>query len=109
MSEYAITRGDIFGGLTAGVVALPLCLAFGVASGLGAASGLYGGIILGIVASLVGGTAVQVSGPTAPMTLISAGVVAANTLPTGEVKFSNVFAVFVLAGALQALFGISRL
>ena len=109
MSQYAITRGDIFGGLTAGVVALPLCLAFGVASGLGAASGLYGGIILGIVASLVGGTAVQVSGPTAPMTLISAGVVAANTLPTGEVKFSNVFAVFVLAGALQALFGISRL
>jgi sulfate permease, SulP family len=109
MSEYAITRGDIFGGLTAGVVALPLCLAFGVASGLGAAAGLYGGIILGIVASLVGGTAVQVSGPTAPMTLISAGVVAANTLPTGQVNLSSVFAVFFLAGALQAVFGIARL
>jgi SulP family sulfate permease len=109
MSQYAITRGDIFGGLTAGVVALPLCLAFGVASGLGAASGLYGGIILGIVASLVGGTAVQVSGPTAPMTLISAGVVAANTLPTGEVNLSSVFAVFLLAGGLQAAFGIARL
>jgi sulfate permease, SulP family len=109
VSQYAITRGDIFGGLTAGVVALPLCLAFGVASGLGAAAGLYGGIILGIVASLVGGTAVQVSGPTAPMTLISASVVAANTLPTGQVNLSRVFAVFVLAGALQALFGIARL
>ena len=108
MSQYAITRGDIFGGLTAGVVALPLCLAFGVASGLGAAAGLYGGIILGIVASLVGGTPVQVSGPTAPMTLISAGVVAANTLPTGEVNLSDVFAVFVVAGALQALLGIAR-
>lgn len=109
MSQFAITRGDIFGGLTAGVVALPLCLAFGVASGLGAAAGPYGGIILGIVASLVGGTPVQVSGPTAPMTLVSAGVVAANTLPTGEVNLSDVFGVFVLAGALQALFGIARL
>ena len=109
MSQYAITRGDIFGGLTAGVVALPLCLAFGVASGLGPAAGLYGGIILGIAASLLGGTPVQVSGPTAPMTLISAGVVAANTLQTGEVNLSNVFGVFVLAGALQALFGIARL
>ena len=108
-SQFTITRGDIFGGLTAGVVALPLCLAFGVASGLGAASGLYGGIILGIAASLLGGTAVQVSGPTAPMTLIAAGVVAANTLPTGQVNLSNVFAVFLLAGALQALFGIARL
>ncbi len=108
-SQFAITRGDIFGGLTAGVVALPLCLAFGVASGLGAAAGLYGGIILGIVASLAGGTPVQVSGPTAPMTLISAGVVAANTLPTGQVNFSSIFAVFLLAGALQAVFGIARL
>ena len=109
MSQYAITRGDIFGGLTAGVVALPLCLAFGVASGLGPAAGLYGGIILGIAASLLGGTPVQVSGPTAPMTLISAGVVAANTLQTGEVNLSNVFGVFVLAGALQVVFGIARL
>src|ERR1700730_7724891 len=109
MSQYAITRGDIFGGLTAGVVALPLCLAFGVASGLGPAAGLYGGIILGIVASLLGGTAVQVSGPTAPMTLISAGVVAANTLQTGDVNLSNVFGVCVVAGALQALCGIARL
>jgi sulfate permease, SulP family len=109
MSQYAVTRGDIFGGLTAGVVALPLCLAFGVASGLGPAAGLYGGIILGIAASLLGGTPVQVSGPTAPMTLISAGVVAANTLQTGEVNLSNVFGVFVLAGALQTMFGIARL
>ena len=109
MSQFAITRGDVFGGLTAGIVALPLCLAFGVASGLGAAAGLYGGIILGIVASLVGGTPAQISGPTAPMTLIAAGVVATNTLPTGQVNVSNVFAVFLVAGALQALFGVARL
>ncbi len=109
MSHFAIGRGDVFGGLTAGIVALPLCLAFGVASGLGAAAGLYGGIILGIVASLLGGTPAQISGPTAPMTLIAAGVVAANILPSGQVNVSNVFAVFIVAGALQALFGIAKL
>lgn len=108
-SKFKIRRGDVFGGLTAGIVALPLCLAFGVASGLGAEAGLYGGIILGIVASILGGTAVQVSGPTAPMTLISAGVVVANTLPTGDINLSHVFAVFLLAGALQASFGFMRL
>ena len=39
-------RGDFFGGLTAGIVALPLALAFGVSSGLGPSAGLYGAIIL---------------------------------------------------------------
>ncbi|MTH63835.1 SulP family inorganic anion transporter [Paracoccus shanxieyensis] len=108
-SRFAVTRGDIFGGLTAGIVALPLCLAFGVASGLGPTAGLYGGIILGIVASVLGGTAVQISGPTAPMTLVSAGIVAANISPTGEVNLSQIVGVFVLAGAFQVLFGILRL
>jgi SulP family sulfate permease len=106
---FAITRGDIFGGITAGIVALPLCLAFGVASGLGPAAGLYGGIILGIVAALLGGTPVQISGPTAPMTLIAASVVAANTSSNGEVQLALVVGIFCLAGALQVLFGIARL
>src|SRR5690606_27073752 len=49
-------RGDLFGGVTAGIVALPLALAFGVASGLGAEAGLYGAIAVGIIAALFGGT-----------------------------------------------------
>jgi SulP family sulfate permease len=65
-------RGDFFGGLTAGVVALPLALAFGVASGLGATAGLYGAIAVGLFASIFGGTPTQVSGPTGPMTVVSA-------------------------------------
>ena len=40
-------RGDVFGGLTAAVVMLPLSLAFGVASGLGAIAGLYGAVAVG--------------------------------------------------------------
>ena len=109
MSGFAVTRGDIFGGITAGIVALPLCLAFGVAAGLGPAAGLYGGIVLGIVAAVVGGTPVQISGPTAPMTLIAASIVAANTSSSGEVQLAPVVGVFCLAGALQILFGIARL
>jgi SulP family sulfate permease len=108
LSGFAVTRGDIFGGITAGIVALPLCLAFGVASGLGPAAGLYGGIILGIVAAVVGGTPVQISGPTAPMTLIAASIVAANTSSSGAMQLAPIVGIFCLACALQVLFGIAR-
>ncbi|MCC8957288.1 SulP family inorganic anion transporter [Bradyrhizobium sp. Pear77] len=107
--KFIPSRGDLFGGLSAGVVALPLCLALGALSGLGPEAGLYGAIVLGILASLFGGTPVLVSGPTAPMTLVSAGVVAASMLPNGEVNLAFVVAVFLLTGALQALMGLLRL
>ena len=42
--DFSHFRGDLFGGITAGIVALPLALAFGLQSGLGAAAGLYGAI-----------------------------------------------------------------
>lgn len=64
-------RGDIFGGLTAGIVALPLAMAFGEQSGLGAATGLYGAIAIGFFASLLCSTQPQISGPTTPMTAVS--------------------------------------
>ena len=63
MSEGRDLRGDIFGGVTAGVVALPLALAFGEASGAGPIAGLWGAIIVGFLAAVFGGTATQVSGP----------------------------------------------
>jgi SulP family sulfate permease len=49
-------RGDLFGGLTAAVVALPLALAFGVASGVGPIAELYGAIFVGFFAAVFGGT-----------------------------------------------------
>lgn len=67
--------GDLYGGLTAAIVALPLALAFGVASGAGPQAGLYGAIILGFFASIFGGTAVQISGPTGPMTVVTAAAI----------------------------------
>ena len=63
LAIFSNLRGDLFGGLTAAVVALPLALAFGVASGAGAIAGLYGAIAVGFFASIFGGTRTQVSGP----------------------------------------------
>jgi len=96
-------RGDLFGGLTAAVIALPLALAFGVASGLGPMAGLYGAIAVGFFASLFGGTPAQVSGPTGPMTVVMAAVVAqyADSLATA-------FTIVFLGGAIQLGFGLVR-
>ena len=69
-------RGDLFGGLTAGVVALPLALAFGEASGAGPIAGLYGAIIVGFFAALFGGIAHK-SGLNGPMIVVFAGVFSA--------------------------------
>ncbi|HXV73496.1 MAG TPA: SulP family inorganic anion transporter [Sphingomonadales bacterium] len=97
-------RGDLFGGLTAAVVALPLALAFGIASGLGPIAGLYGAIAVGFFAALFGGTPAQVSGPTGPMTVVMAAVVAthAGNLP-------EAFGIVILGGFLQIVFGAARL
>ncbi len=103
-ASLSLLRGDLFGGLTAGVVALPLALAFGAASGAGPIAGLYGAIALGFFAALLGGTPCQVSGPTGPMTVVFAAAVAA--FP-GDL--SLVFTVVVLAGALQIAFGWARI
>lgn len=105
-------KGDIFGGITAGVVALPLALAFGVQSGMGPAAGLYGAIALGIFAAIFGGTPSQVSGPTAPMTVVSVMVVAAAT-QDGAISLENgmwmIVAVFMLSGLFQVLFGVLKI
>ena len=58
--DFNTLRGDLFGGVTSMVVALPVALAFGVASGLGAAAGLYGAISVGFFASVFGGTRSQI-------------------------------------------------
>ena len=101
---FSNIKGDAFGGITAGVVALPLALAFGVSSGLGPSAGLYGAIFISFFAALFGGTNTQISGPTAPMTAVSmviiAGIVAANN---GDVNkaLPSILMVFLLAGVMQ--------
>ena len=69
-------RGDVVAGLTVGVVALPLALAFGITTGLGAAAGLTTAIVAGVVAGFLGGSNLQVSGPTGAMTVVLVPIVA---------------------------------
>ena len=97
-------RGDILGGITTGIVALPLALAFGEASGLGPVAGVWGAIILGFLAPLLGGTPTLISGPTGPILIVVAGLVAER-----PDQLAIVSAVVLLAGALQVLFGVLRL
>ena len=96
-------RDDLFGGLTAAVVALPLALAFGVASGAGPIAGLYGAIATGFFAALFGGTPAQVTGPTGPMTVVMGAVIASNAGSLPEA-----FTIVMLGGLLQMAFGVLR-
>ena len=97
-------RGDLFGGVTAAVVGLPVALAFGVASGLGPLAGLYGAIAVGFFAAVFGGTKSQISGPTAPMAVAMAVIV------TSQADgFADAFTIVVLAGLIQVLLGVMRI
>ena len=86
-------------GLTVGIVALPLALGFGVASGVGAAAGLITAIVAGLVAAVLGGSHLQVSGPTGAMTVVLVPVVA-------RYGPEAVFALSILAGLLVVVMGL---
>lgn len=119
-------KGDIFGGLTAGIVALPLALAFGIQAfgvisveevgnigAVGALAGLTGAMMLGFFASLFGGTPSQISGPTGPMTVISATLIStvwATSQPHSiETVIVSMALAAILCGLFQILFGILKI
>lgn len=115
-------KGDIFGGVTAGIVALPLALAFGIqafggvndpsAASMGALAGLVGATMLGFFAALFGGTHSQISGPTGPMTVVTATLVS-GVWASSNGNISSVLISMALAGLFcglfQILFGIIKL
>lgn len=104
-------KGDLFGGLTAGIVALPLALAFGVQSGLGASAGLYGAMFLGFFAAIFGGTNTQISGPTGPMTVVTAVVVSSAIAKYGNVEsaIGVIILTFLAGGLFQVIFGLLKI
>ena len=106
--DFKNFKGDLTGGLVAGVIALPLALAFGVQSGMGAAAGLYGAIAVGIFAALFGGTETQASGPTGPMTVVSAALVAGAIQMNGDLDnaMGVILVTFLLGGLIQIIFGL---
>ena len=98
-------QGDVFGGITSAVVALPVALAFGIASGLGAAAGMYGAIAVGFFASVFGGTRSQISGPTPSMTVAMAVIISAHA----GASHTKALIIVVLAGLIQVLLGALRI
>ncbi|MDF9751141.1 SulP family inorganic anion transporter [Arthrobacter sp. ES3-54] len=95
-------KTDLFAGITVGIVALPLALAFGVSSGVGAEAGLITAVVAGLVAAVMGGSSVQVSGPTGAMVVVLAPVVAAHGV-------ASIALVSVMAGLLVMVLGVSGL
>ena len=102
-------KGDLFGGVTTAVVSLPMALAFGAASGAGAEAGLYGAVCVGLFAALFGGSRTLVSEPTGPMTVVMTAVIATLVAADPERGLSSAFAVVLVAGVTQILFGFFKL
>ena len=107
--HFRNVKGDIFGGITAAVIALPMALTFGVASGAGASAGLWGAILIGFFAALFGGTPTLISEPTGPMTVVMTAVIAGLTAANPEQGLAMAFTVVMLAGIFQIIFGALKL
>ena len=107
--HFRNVKGDIFGGITAAVIALPMALTFGVASGAGASAGLWGAILVGFFAALFGGTPTLISEPTGPMTVVMTAVIASLTAANPDQGLAMAFTVVMLAGVFQIIFGVLKL
>lgn len=93
---------DLVAGLTVGVVALPLAMAFGIASNVTPQAGIYTAIVGGFVGALLGGSNVQVSGPTGAFVVIVAGIISAHGL-------SGLLMVTMMAGVILLFLAVSGL
>ncbi len=71
-------RKDLFAGTTVGIIALPLCMAFAIASGVGPERGIFTAVIAGFLISLLGGSKVQVGGPTGAFVVIIFDIISRN-------------------------------
>ncbi|HET8632512.1 MAG TPA: SulP family inorganic anion transporter [Gemmatimonadales bacterium] len=93
---------DLIAGIIVGVVALPLAIAFAIASGVGPARGLYTAIVAGFLISALGGSRVQIGGPTGAFVVIVAGIVA-------KYGVDGLLVATFMAGFMLVLFGLFRL
>ena len=97
-------HSDVLGGITTAAVVYPAALAFGIASGLGPLAGLYSAVSVGVCAALFGSSRTVVAGPSAPMTVAMAVIVAVNAD-----SLASAFATVLLAGVFQIIFGLIRI
>jgi len=100
--SWRIFLGDVIAGITVGLVALPLAMAFGIASGVTPQAGLYTAVVAGFVISALGGSRVQIGGPTGAFVVIVAGIVA-------KFGLSGLLMVTFMAGLILLIMGATRL
>src|SRR5437660_5551375 len=100
-TRRALTR-DVIAGIVVGIVALPLALAFAIASGVPPERGLYTAIIAGFLISALGGSRVQIGGPTGAFVVIVYGIVA-------KYGYDGLVVCTLMAGAFLVLMGLARL
>src|SRR5437016_4353755 len=93
---------DVIAGVVVGIVALPLALAFAIASGVPPARGLYTAIVAGFLISALGGSRVQIGGPTGAFVVIVYGIVA-------KFGYDGLVVCTLMAGVILAIIGLARL
>jgi len=99
---FSLFKHDLIGGVTVGVIALPLAMAFAIASGLSPVSGLYTAIIAGFIISLLGGSYSQIGGPTGAFVVIIYNIVQNH-------GYSGLVLATILAGFILLAFAFFRL
>ncbi len=93
---------DLIAGVTVGLVALPLAMAFGIASGVTPQAGIYTAVVAGFLVSALGGSRLQIGGPTGAFVVIVAGIIAAHGI-------SGLLMVTLMAGVILLLMGVTGL
>jgi sulfate permease, SulP family len=93
---------DLIAGVTVGLVALPLAMAFAIASGLTPQAGIYCAIVTGFLISALGGSKMQIGGPTGAFVVVVAGIVAVHGV-------DGLFMCTVMAGVLLVIMGVTGL
>src|SRR5690625_5764438 len=97
-----VLRNDLIAGIVVGIVALPLAIAFAIASGDSAERGLITAIVAGFVISLLGGSRVQIGGPTGAFIVLVFGVVCKHGV-------DGLIIATIMAGLMMIGFGLARL
>ncbi len=98
----ALFRNDLLGGLTVGIVALPLAIALAIASGVKPEQGLYTAIFAGFVIAVLGGTRTGISGPTGAFIVIVYGIVE-------KYGYDGLVVATLIAGILLIIMGLARM
>ena len=101
MYDRRTAAADVIAGVTVGLVALPLAMAFAIASGLTPQAGIYCAIVTGFIISALGGSRVQIGGPTGAFVVVVAGIIASYGV-------DGLFMCTLMAGVMLMIMGADR-